>query len=364
MPEKHSKHDVPPSDNAPTDNAMKQICQAWPAEQWADVHVVLAVSGGADSMALLRAMLAIKGEFGGAGKLHGVHINHQLRQEESGADARWIAEQCRTLGVPITVCRANVQQLADDRRDGLESAAREERYRLLTHEAEQLGARYVATGHTWDDQAETVLFRLLRGSGLRGLSGMRQSRPLGESVTLVRPLLGCRRQDLLAYLQSLDQSFREDLSNKDIRFTRNRIRQELLPRLRSDYNAQIDAALVRLAEQASSTQQYVESQAEALLSRCSLENYASESNESARGQRVLAFDATPLAGEPELLVREALRLAWRRARLSEQAMTHRWWHELAVLALCPEASPALNLPGNIRAEISKKRLTLSRTATC
>lgn len=355
---------------------------AWPTSQWRNVHVVLAASGGADSMTLLRAMLAVKAECGGVGRLFVVHVDHQLRGDESTADAEWIAQECESLRVPLSVCHCSAEQLASNAHgDGLEAAARSERYRLLTETAERLGARYVATGHTFDDQAETVLFRLLRGSGIRGLAGMAPSRPLGQSVTLVRPLLACRRAELLAYLQSLGQLFRDDASNSDRRFTRNRIRHDLLPRLRSDYNAEIDAALVRLAEQAFSAQQFIEAEADRLLLRCAVE-IATERCGSEQGSCgkpastiVLAIETAPLAEQPELLVCEALRLAWRRASLPEQAMTHRWWQQLAALARRPAAQStpglpiasgqsapfglSLNLPGNIQAQRVDSRLVLS-----
>src|SRR5262249_20572855 len=134
--------------------------------------------------------------------------------------------------------------------------------------AEQVGARYVATGHTADDQVETVLHHILRGTGIDGLAGIRRTRAISPSVALVRPLLWARRSDVLSYLQALGQEFRIDRSNEDVRFTRNRIRNELLPELRQNFNQNVDDALLRLASQAAEAQQVISEAAGALMERC------------------------------------------------------------------------------------------------
>jgi tRNA(Ile)-lysidine synthase len=206
-----------------------RMAGAWAPAAWRDVHVLVGVSGGADSMALLRALIQLKAEAGGAGQLFVGHVNHQLRGEESHADEGWLREQCERLDVPLFVESVNTVQQAADDGDGVEAAAREGRYRALTRMAEGAGARYVAVAHTRDDQVETVLQRLLRGTGLRGLSGMPTSRMLSPSVTLVRPMLACRRSDVLEYLAAIGQSHRQDATNEAVWFTRNRLRHECYP---------------------------------------------------------------------------------------------------------------------------------------
>ena len=241
------------------------------------------------------------------------------------------------------------------------AAARDQRYQLLAQTAEKIGARYVATGHTADDQAETVLFRLLRGSGLRGLSGIRASRPLSPSVTLVRPLLGCRREDLASYLNLLGQPFREDRTNSDTRFTSNRIRLDLLPRLRSDYNVRIEEALSRLAEQATAARQLIEAEADQLLAHCAMQFGPHLADRLATGATVvLTLQTAPLRKQAELLVCETIRLAWRQAHLPEQAMNHRWWQQLAQIAQTSEVPISLHLPGKIQATVSNSQLVLSQ----
>ncbi|MBA3480806.1 MAG: tRNA lysidine(34) synthetase TilS [Pirellulales bacterium] len=316
------------------------LAAAWPPERWRDVHVVVAVSGGADSMALLRGLLDLKRRAGGAGRIHAAHVNHQLRGEASMADEAWLCRQCAELDVPLEVERFDTAALAAEEGDGIEAAARDARYRILTALAESLGARFVATGHTREDQVETVLFRLLRGAGLRGLAGMRRTRALSPSVALVRPMLACGRAEVMAYLEGIGQAFREDASNRESRFARNRVRLELLPLLREGFNPDVDGAILRAGELAGEAQALIEDLAEELFARC-------------RGSHVegggVTFETAPLAGQREIMVCEVLRHAWRAAGFAEQSMTQQWWRDLAQFSQSPGAGGALNLPGNVRA---------------
>ena len=125
--------------------------------------------------------------------------------------------------------------------------------------AEAVGARFVATAHTRDDQVETALFQLLRGAGLRGLAGMPFSRPLSPSVALVRPLLDCERSVLRRYLASIGQTYRDDATNADPHFARNRVRNELLPYLREQFNPEVDQAIARTADIAGEAERLIES---------------------------------------------------------------------------------------------------------
>ena len=194
--------------------------------------VVIAVSGGSDSVALTRMMSeARKG-----GKLPALvlaHLNHRIRGEEATEDAEFVRTLAETLGLPMRTGEIDVPSAARRRRISLEHAARECRYEFLKDTAVSLGARWVALGHTADDQAETVLFNLLRGSGIHGLAGMPVSRPIepGSPVRIVRPLLGAARGELIEYLGLSGQTYRTDHTNLDTTCTRNRIRHELIPAL-------------------------------------------------------------------------------------------------------------------------------------
>ena len=321
---------------------LEHFAADWPPDAWQDLHVAIALSGGADSVALLRAALDLKRQVGGKGEIFALHVNHQLRGQESDGDADWCASLCRGLGVSLQVLRGNVAERAAVDGDGIESAAREERYTLLTTAAEELGARYLATAHTSNDNIETVLFRLLRGTGLRGLRGIAATRMLSPSLTAVRPLLSCARHDVVEYLAALGQDFRTDSSNASRDFMRNRIRAELLPLLRADYSAGVDDAILRLAHQASEMHEFVETEARKLLATA---NAVTNDGE-------FTLRVTALHGQPAILVREVVRIAWREAKLPEQAMTHEWWCQLAVLAVGAASNVVLNLPGNVRAAVS------------
>ena len=329
----------------------QSFVEVWPPESWSDLHIAVAVSGGCDSMALLRMVHFVKEKVGGEGRIAAFHVNHRLRGGESDADAKWVQEQCQALGVDCQILVADTLGRAAADGDGLESAAREERYHLLIGAAEQMGARYLAMAHTQDDQIETVLFRLLRGSGLRGLRGIPQTRQLSSAVTLVRPLIDCTRFDLEAYLTEIDQPFRIDSSNHDLSFTRNRLRHDLLPKLRAEYNSNVDVTLLQLATQAEETDQWLEAEARALLGQAKVQI------ESGSPKQV-RFELPQVDGVHTVLLTTAIRILWWEAGLSEQGMTYSWWQQLANGMLSKIGEQILNLPGDVRAEIAIGRLLL------
>jgi tRNA(Ile)-lysidine synthase len=322
-----------------------QLAADWPVATWRDMHVLIAASGGADSLALVRALVELRRSDAGAGRLIVGHVNHQLRGAESDADEAWLRDKCGQLELSFVARRSPMPTGAE----ASEGALRKLRYRLLEVMADEIGARFVAMAHTRDDQVETVLFRLIRGSGLRGLAGMPRLRPLSDSITVVRPLLACSRADLQSYLRQIGQSWREDATNAAPKYARNRIRLELLPYLREHFNADADAAVLRAAEQADDAQSLIEGLAEKLVERC----------QAIASPAEIVLQAGPLAGQPDLLTAEALRFLWRRAGWPEQAMTRLWWRELASLAAM--GSPAsLNLPGNVLARRAEAQIVMRK----
>jgi tRNA(Ile)-lysidine synthase len=313
--------------------------EAWPPDQWRDLHVVLAVSGGPDSVALFRAATAVKKRVGGSGQIHVAHLNHLLRPAEAAADQAWLAELCDRHAVRLEVGITDVEAIAVETGDGLEAAARVARYRFLRTVADKVGARFVAVGHTANDQVETVLHRFIRGTGISGLVGMPKFRPLSSTVTLIRPLIGVSRTDVLAYLTRLSQDYRVDATNNDPRFTRNRLRHNLLPAVRSDFNSNVDAAILRLAGQAGETQEVISALAGELLASCARVSL----------HRVV-IDCQRLSAEPSLLVRETCKLAWTAAGWPLQDMGFHHWQHLAELVAGDSAAGPLTLPGNVVAE--------------
>jgi tRNA(Ile)-lysidine synthase len=307
---------------------------------------VVAVSGGPDSVALLLALLALRKE-PSAGPLVIAHLNHQLRGLESDGDEEFVcalhARLAERVGpwLQLRCERLDVAAVAGERKENLEAAAREIRCIWLARVAGEAGVSWVATGHTADDQAETVLHRLLRGTGLRGLRGIAHRRPLVPGIELVRPLLAVRRREVLAYLEQEGQAFREDSSNRDVRFTRNRIRHELLPLLADHYNSGIVDVLGRLAEQAEASYPLEKREAATLLAAV----------ERPRTGNVLVLARQPLADAARHLIRAVLRLLWEREGWAVGAMGFEHWDRLAGVAL-GEVS-AVDLPGGISAQCQR-----------
>jgi tRNA(Ile)-lysidine synthase len=328
-----------------------KLASAWPPEEWQEVTVLLAVSGGADSVAMLQAMTALK--TAGEGRLVVAHVNHRLRGAESDADETLVAELCRRLEVACEVGSLPVNQSAAGA-EGIETRARRLRYAFLQQAAARLGARYVVTAHTADDQAETILHRIVRGTGVLGLGGIARARRLGPA-TLLRPLLGVRRAELAAYLDDLGQPYRQDSSNLDLRFTRNRIRHRLLPQLAAHFNANVVDALLRLGTLAGEAQAVIDRLVEDLL-----EQYA-----PALHAHAVQIDCAGLAGQPRYVVRELLMRVWRRQNWPLQAMGFDEWDLLADMLLCAGGTASdirrkKVFPGGVTAETAEGLLRVSR----
>jgi tRNA(Ile)-lysidine synthase len=210
--------------------------------------IVVGVSGGVDSMVLLDvlARLAPQNDW----RLVVAHFNHQLRGAEADADEALVAETSRRLGLPFVVAREDVCAKARQSRISVEMAARECRYRFLAETARREGARHVALAHHADDQVELFFLRLWRGAGTQGLGGMETFSPcpVDRDLNLVRPLLGEFKETLRRYAEQHGVGFREDASNESPDIRRNRIRRQLLPLLRAEYEPAIDTAVLRSME--------------------------------------------------------------------------------------------------------------------
>lgn len=226
-------------------------------------RVAVAVSGGADSVALLRILLGLQTELGIV--LVVAHFNHQLRGQEADADEHFVAGLARQHDLQFFAGRADVRLHSIARKLSLEHAARDLRYRWLHGLASEHALNAVATGHTLDDQAETVLMKVLRGTGTRGLAGIRPIVML-DDLPVVRPLLETSRPEIERYLHSIDQPWCEDHTNRNTHLTRNRIRHELLPLLERDYNPNIRHVLSETAEIALSEEDYWRQHTSALAS--------------------------------------------------------------------------------------------------
>ncbi len=316
--------------------------------------VVAAVSGGADSVALLHALIGAR-DPSIPFPLILAHLNHHLRGAESDADEAFIYalfHRLTSAGVSSFTLRLGRIDVAAQARAGganLEATARRVRYHWLADVAREAGVRWIATGHTADDQAETVMHRLLRGTGLQGLRGIAAQRQLETGVDLARPLLQTTRSEIIAYLDQLHQSYREDSTNRDLAYTRNRIRLDLLPYLAERYNPAVATALARLAELADEVFRDEEAAAVSLLSAAELP----------RAGKMLVFNRQRLEAAPRRLARAALRYAWAREGWPLDAMNYEAWNRLAGL-VCGE-SGGLDLPGSIRARLHGHVLQIGPT---
>ncbi|MCL2711163.1 MAG: tRNA lysidine(34) synthetase TilS [Planctomycetaceae bacterium] len=300
--------------------------------------ILAAVSGGADSVALLLLLVQFLPP---DGKLAVAHVNHGLRGKNSDADAEFV----RALAMEYQF--RYFEHRLDAGATLSENAARNLRYDFLVNQAEQIGFRYLATAHTADDQTETVLHRILRGTGLSGLSGIAPSRVMTPAVTLLRPLLHVRRSKILTYLESLGKTYRDDKTNFENRFTRNRIRNRLLPMLREEFNPQIDEAVCRLATLAAGHELVLAELLDGLIDVALVEQLPNR----------IVLDVLPLQHYSLPIHREVLIRAWKGQNFPQLEMDYGQWSALAELLQKPDGR--LDFPGGVTAERKDERLTIS-----
>ncbi len=308
--------------------------------------VVAGVSGGPDSSALLHSLNRLRDRH--SFNLHVAHLNHDFRGVEADEDAEHVAAISRELGINAVIERWDPEEFRRDYpgRSGssFEELAREMRYLFLARTARALGAAAVAVGHTSDDQAETVLLHLLRGAGLHGIAGMAETSPWpwpseGEGVVLFRPLLGVGKADTSAYCRELGVTYREDSGNLLMRFTRVRVRRELLPLLEAGYNSKVRSSLVRLAGTAALALDFLEGEAQRAWADIALEL-----------DGAAYLDLKVLTGIHPALQRLVLRRAYEEVKGDTRGLQEDHLRRLAALALEGRSGNAVELPKGIKAE--------------
>jgi len=324
----------------------------------------VAVSGGGDSVALLRMLESLRDALGIT--LVVVHFDHGLRGAESEADAQFVAELARERGLELILECADVAAAAASHKWNLEEAARRLRYAFFERIVSEGRATRVAVAHTADDQAETVLAHLLRGTGPAGLAGIY---PIAGTV--VRPLLGHRRDDLRKYLRELGQTWREDATNLDLRRSRAKIREQLLPLLERDFSPFVVSRLARLARLSREEERFWTALVEdrfRLLVRTADGTFAIRirdllapldfsagalGEESARGsERPAALRA---------LTERLIRQLYRDLRGDRRGLTAERVEQVIHLASESTSGRSVELPGGIRVERSFDELIFSRT---
>jgi tRNA(Ile)-lysidine synthase len=336
-------------------------------------RICIAISGGADSVALLLTLHtanAAKRDSLGVG-LSAVHINHNLRGEESNADQQFVEDLCISLNIPLHLHHADIPARIATTKESIEEAARNVRYDFFTTLLASGHADSILTAHTLDDQAETVLMKLLRGAWTEGLSAIHPVITLPKGKIL-RPFLQTRRAAIESFLKSINQPWREDSTNTDTAFTRNKIRHELLPQLRT-CNPNLDQTLANLAELAREEESRWQTELSRILPQLLLPGKpvrgGGRSVSTIPGQSAVSIELDRLRALDPALRRRVIRAAARQlgARLSFEETSR-------LLALCgfrpypPVGAPtvaartgaSLHLPNGLRADRSPRELRLHR----
>ena len=316
-------------------------------------RVAVAVSGGADSVALLRALLELRSELGVV--LSVAHFNHRIRGAEADADAQFTQDLAEQHGLEFHSGSASVPTYAQENKLSLETAARELRHQWFASLIREGKAVKIATAHTLDDQAETVLMRVVRGAGTRGLAGIS---PWQREKCLVRPLLAVTRREIESYLAALHQTWREDPSNRDLAHARNRVRHELLPLLEQNYNPNIRQTLADLSEVARAEEDYWNAEVKTLFSRLVREGRPSRSGRSNQTESpVLAVEVAALQALPLAAQRRLLRAM---GKWFGAAFEFEHVRQLLELSSSAETRKTLELPCELVASRSVRELRFSR----
>jgi tRNA(Ile)-lysidine synthase len=319
-------------------------------------RVAVAVSGGADSVALLRVLLELQKRLGVV--LSVAHFHHGIRGAEADDDMQFVKELAVRFDLELHTGAGDAPAFARDHKASLETAARELRHGWFAQLVGDGKADKIATAHTLDDQAETVLMRMIRGTGARGLAGIF---PVQEERQLIRPLLEVSRREVETYLRAIGQPWREDSTNRDTSHTRNRIRQELLPLLERDFNPSIRQTLSGLAEIARGEAEYWNHEVLCLLPRLVRPGKPSRSGRTTSGEAsdVMAMDLAVFRTLPLALGRQALHELARKFGVSLELK-----HIQQLTEMTEEGHGArrLALPGGLTAVRTFRELQLSRTA--
>ncbi len=312
--------------------------------------VLVGLSGGADSVGLLAALVQLN-ESGLGAKLTVGHLDHGLRLE-SQSDCQFARELAEQFGLEFVCRRVDVNALATQFGVGIEETARHERYEFFQSVAQAKGADCVALGHHADDNVETILFRIIRGTHLRGLSGIPIRRPLGSgSVEIIRPLLEIRADQIRQYLSRRCLGWREDETNTDLQYRRNFIRAELLPLLRDRLNLRVDEAVLRLGKSAAQVEDFISSLAHSALADAIIHDKT--------GPDKIALDTGILADQHFLVRTHAIRAALERIDAPMQSVTTERFCEMDGLITGELTSP-ITLSGGFIVALQDDLLVISK----
>lgn len=296
-------------------------------------RVLVAVSGGADSVCLLIALAELKKEKGI--QIVAANMDHCLRGKESESDSAFVKELASHLGVECIHKKVNVAS-SGKKGTSTEEKARQKRYEFFAESAKAGECGVIATGHTLDDQAETVVMRFISGSSLAGITGIPPVRE-EKGLKVIRPLIRIQRKEIIAFLKEMDASYVEDSSNADMKFLRNRIRKEVLPFLEG-FNPRIKRAMANLSDTLREDLEFIE-----------FERKKADIPECDAGVRVKVKD---LILQPVALRKQVFKELFTRAGGNVKKLTYRHWMDMDGFLRSAEKSSSLDLPGEVR--VTKK----------
>jgi tRNA(Ile)-lysidine synthase len=324
--------------------------------------VIVGVSGGPDSVALLSLLFWIKTHSElrtPNSELYIAHLNHKLRGKESDEDEAFVRSLAERFGIGIEVKCVDIKTLSSTGRQSVEEVARSERYSFFESVARKVGASAVAVGHTADDNAETILHRIIRGTGLFGLQGMRPKRALVGArcnvPLLIRPLIFSWREDIIKYLEQEGLPYRIDSSNLQADYFRNKIRLELLPLLGQNYNKNIKEALCRLSEIAQQNYDFLSVKLDDVLKDALIEQ---KSN-------ACVFNATELAKQPQILRQLVIRECLARLGVPLKGIGYKNYAAISKLLEGgqPKADKTLQLSGKLTLRLEQGKLYIEKDVT-
>lgn len=302
-------------------------------------RLLIAVSGGQDSLCLLRLLLDLQPKWNWT--LAVAHCNHRWRQD-AAANADYVQQLAEAW--QLVFHRATVSDVSTS-----EAAARKWRYQVLLEMAREHDYRYVATGHTASDRAETLLYNLMRGSGADGLQALAWQRPLAPNVQLVRPLLELTRAETAAFCQQRQLQVWQDSTNQDLKYARNRIRQELIPYLQTHFNPRIESALAQTAELLRSDVEYLEAAAANLWQQVV----------NTEQTRAIGLNRTVLRNSPLALQRRVIRRFLKLVLPTDPTFEH--IEKLVALLSAPNRSQTDPFPGGAIAQVQGDWIWLSNS---
>jgi len=309
--------------------------------------VLVGVSGGPDSVTLLNALNSLRKEY--ALEIVVAHLDHKFRGEESRSDRRFCEDLAKAYGLEIVSGEIDVPKIASEKGISSEEAARFERYDFFKRTAGKKGIQKIAVGHNADDQAETVLMRLMRGAGMAGLGGMNPVKDMGE-FQVIRPLMEVTRKEIEEFVKENKLCFRRDSSNEKDIFTRNRVRRSLIPFLEKEFNPNIKEVLANTAENLRAENEFLE--------KFSRRKFNGMSRVRASG---ISINLKKLKEQPDAIRKRVMRAALQELKGDLRRLTYQHWKEMGDLIEARPVNSKVDLPAGISIVKHRNELVCSKS---